>query len=129
MYLPPDAQIYLGNIHFFFFIIPLTYTLGSICLYRYEQIQSNERNQQQSSCYRCLYIYRVYVLFILTIILFILSSIGITISYRFSWFISPFGLPLIVFSIFLYIKTHRLTHGDFRLHLPNEEENLNFIPN
>ncbi len=38
-----------------------------------------------------------------------------TSSYKLSWILSPFGLILIIFSIFLYIKSHRLKLEDFKL--------------
>lgn len=128
-YLPPDAQVYLGNFQFFFLILPFTYTLSSTCFYRFERIQSTRQGKYRSFLNRCRHIYRIYVLFIFTMILMIFVSIGITVSYRLSWLISPFSFPLITFFIVLYIKAHRLQRGNFRLQLSHEEENSNFIPN
>jgi hypothetical protein len=40
-----------------------------------------------------------------------------TAPFRLSWIISPFGLILSIFSIILYIKSHRLKLEDFKLKL------------
>jgi hypothetical protein len=38
-----------------------------------------------------------------------------TASYKLAWIISPFGLILAIFSIFLFIKSQRLRIEDFKL--------------
>jgi hypothetical protein len=38
-----------------------------------------------------------------------------TASFRLSWILSPFGLILPIFSIILYIESHRLKLEDFKL--------------
>lgn len=51
-----------------------------------------------------------------------------TLSFRLSWIISPFGLMLPIFSLLLYIKSHRLKLEDFKFKLLNKiNENIHSI--
>lgn len=43
-----------------------------------------------------------------------------TASYKLSWVLSPFGFMLTLFSIILYVKSHRLKIKDFKLRQDNE---------
>ncbi len=64
---------------------------------------------------RCVRIYTVYILFVYSLVFLLLWSFIMTASYTFGWIISPFALMLIVSTIILYIKSHRLKIEDFKL--------------
>ncbi|CAF4143728.1 unnamed protein product [Rotaria sordida] len=115
VYLPPDAQIFVGIFQLYFFIFPLTYSLSSSCFYRYiQQLESNTRiiKYHFNYCYR---IYTIYILFIYTLVFILFWSFLMTASYKLSWILSPFGLILVLFSLILYVKSHRLKIEDFKL--------------
>lgn len=106
-----------------FFLLPLTLCLCSSCYYRYVQLQSST-SLVESFCNRAIQIFTVYILFGYTILFVLYWSFMTTASYKLAFIISPFGLPLAVFSVFLYIKSKRLKVEDFQLQSePNIERN------
>ena len=95
------------------FLFPFTLCLCSSCYYRYNQLQSS-LNLAESRCDRFFRIFTIYVLFgyaLLFVLCFLLIT---TASYRLAWLLSPFGLALEIFSLFLYIKSKRLKIQDFQ---------------
>lgn len=104
----------------YFFVIPFTFTLSSVCFYRYNrqvQLNSSIFKYRFNPCFR---IYTVYIIYIYSLFFILFWSFIMTASYKFSWIISPFGSILIIFSIVLYIKSHRLKIEDFKLIEINE---------
>lgn len=95
------------------FLFPFTFCLSSSCYYRYNQLQSNT-NLVESRWNRVLRIYSVYVIFGYTFLFVLFWAFVTTASYKLAWFISPFGLTLALFSLFLYIKSQRLRIEDFK---------------
>ncbi|CAF2727309.1 unnamed protein product [Rotaria sp. Silwood2] len=119
-YLPPDSQIFSGIVLLYFFLFPLTSSLSSSCFCRYnQQLESNTKMVKYhfNNCYR---IYSVYILYIYTFVFIIFFSLLMTASYKLSWIISPFGFLLILFSLVLYVKSHRLKIEDFKLSITTE---------
>ncbi|CAF1094303.1 unnamed protein product [Adineta ricciae] len=113
-YLPPDIQVLSGNFQLYFIVFPYTHCLSSLCYYRYKQLESST-NLIKFYFSRCGRIFTIYILFVYTISFLMFWSFVMTASYRFGWILSPFGLILIAFAIFLYLHAHRLKCGDFKL--------------
>ncbi|CAF3242403.1 unnamed protein product [Rotaria socialis] len=120
VYLPPDLQIFGGTFQLYFFLFPLTYTLSSSCFYRYHQQLQLNTNIVKYRFNRCCQLYSVYIVFINTSAIILFWSFLMTASYKLSWIISPFGLILVLFSMILYLKSHRLKIEDFKLKKTNE---------
>ncbi len=59
-------------------------------------------------------IFTVYVIFGYTFLFVLFWSFVTTASYKLAWILSPFGLTLAIFSLFLYIKSKRLKIEDFK---------------
>ena len=96
------------------FLFPFTFSLCSSCYYRYNQLQSSS-NLAESRWDRFSRIFTVYIIFAYTIFFVLFWSFVTTASYKLAWILSPFGLTLALFSLFLYIKSKRLRREDFRL--------------
>ncbi|CAF3775166.1 unnamed protein product [Rotaria magnacalcarata] len=120
VYLPPDLQIFGGTFQLYSFLFPLTYTLSSSCFYRYHQQLQLNTNIVKYRFNRCCRLYSVYIVFINTSAIILFWSFVMTASYKLSWIISPFGLILVLFSMILYLKSHRLKIEDFKLKKTNE---------
>ncbi|CAF3498337.1 unnamed protein product, partial [Rotaria sp. Silwood2] len=114
MYLPPDIQSYVETIQFILFLFPLTLCLCSSCYYRYIQLRSRI-SIAESHYHHAIRIFTVYVLFGNAILFVIYWSFVNTASYKLAFIISPFGLTLAVFSLFLYRKSQRLKIEYFKL--------------
>lgn len=95
------------------FLFPLTFGLSSSCYHRYNQLQSS-LNICESRWNRFCRIFTVYIIFGYTFLFVLCWSFVTTTSYKLAWIISPFGLTLALFSLFLYIKTKRLKIEDFK---------------
>lgn len=95
------------------FLFPLTLCLCSSCYYRYNELQSS-LHLAESRCDRFFRIFTVYIIFGYTLFFVLFWSLVTTASYRLAWLLSPFGLTLAIFSLFLYIKSKRLKIQDFR---------------
>lgn len=89
----------------------MTFSLSSSCFYRYNQFT----HLIESPLNRCFRIYSVYILFIYSFGLSLFWSLASTASYRFAWFLSPFGVFLPICSMLLFIQSHRLKFEDFQL--------------
>ncbi|CAF0820817.1 unnamed protein product [Rotaria sordida] len=122
-YLPPDMQTYMGTIQLVFFLFPFTLCLCSSCYYRYIQLQANI-NLAESKCNRAVRIYTVYILFGYTLVFILFWSYVTTASYKLALPMSPFGITLALFSIFLYAKSNLLKMEDFKFQsITNDREN------
>ncbi|CAF4675456.1 unnamed protein product, partial [Rotaria sp. Silwood1] len=117
VYLPPDSQIFVGTFQLYFFLFPLTFSLSSSCFYRYNQQYELNRSIIKYYFNNYYRIYTIYIIFIYTLVFIIFFSLLMTASYKLSWIISPFGFILILFSLILYIKSHRLKIEDFKLRI------------
>ncbi|CAF1350298.1 unnamed protein product [Rotaria sp. Silwood1] len=117
VYLPPDSQIFVGTFQLYFFLFPLTFSLSSSCFYRYNQQYELNRSMNKYYLNNYYRIYTIYIIFIYTLVFIIFFSLLMTASYKLSWIISPFGFILILFSLILYIKSHRLKIEDFKLRI------------
>lgn len=90
------------NKHWFqlyFMVFPLTYSLSSLCYYRYQQQMNSQRSR--------LRIYFVYILFLYVLSLTLLWSFLMTVSYKYAWILSPFGLILPIYFLSLFVKCYR----------------------
>ncbi|CAF0776147.1 unnamed protein product [Adineta steineri] len=112
-YLPPDMQTFMGAIQLALFLYPLTLCLCSSCYYRYNQLQSS-LNLTESRCDRHIRIFTVYILFVYSLLFILFWAFVTTASYKLAFFLSPFGLTLAIFALFLYIKSRRLKIEDFK---------------
>ncbi|CAF4578717.1 unnamed protein product [Rotaria sp. Silwood2] len=116
IYLPPDMQLYVGSVQLVLFFFPLTLCLCASCYSRYILLQSRI-SVAESQCNRVLRIFTVYILFGYTVLFVLYWSFVSTASYKLAFIISPFGLPLAIFSLFLYVKSKRLKMKDFKIQL------------
>lgn len=96
------------------FLFPLTLCLCVSCHHRYTQLQSRA-NLTESPRTRLFRILTIYGIFFYTIVFILFWSYSTTASYTLAWIISPFSLPLAIFSLFLYVKSKRLELTDFKL--------------
>lgn len=99
VYLPPDTQTHVGTFQLYFMVFPLTYSLSSLCYYRYQQQMNSQRSR--------LRIYFVYILFLYVLSLTLLWSFLMTVSYKYAWILSPFGLILPIYFLSLFVKCYR----------------------
>lgn len=134
-WIPYDMQLYVGTIQVWsdevrlvetkkifvlcfqllFFLVPLTLCLSSSSFYRFSELQSSY-DVRESRFDFLVRLISVQIFFVYSLLFLAQWSFGATASYKFAWILSPFGVPLMVFSSFLYWKTKRLKIEDFRFH-------------
>ncbi|CAF0755501.1 unnamed protein product [Didymodactylos carnosus] len=111
IYLYPDTQPFMGTVQLYMFVFPLTFALACSVYYRYIDLQTNvyrTRTRLQKICRILTYVIFGYAVFFIFMI-----SLIFTLSYNLGWILSPFGLFLIIFTVFLFYKTNKLELNQF----------------
>ncbi|CAF0907568.1 unnamed protein product [Didymodactylos carnosus] len=114
IYLRPDMQLYTGTIGLYLFLFPLTFSLASSVYYRYTHLHTST-NMTQTRLQKSYRILTVYGIFGYAILFVLMWSFVTTASYSLGWILSPFGLSLVTFSLFLFYKSNKLELNQFQL--------------
>lgn len=104
------------------YLFPYTYSLSCSSYYRYQKVQSSI-GISESRWNQIIRISSVYIIFGYTFLFVLFWSYITTASYTLAWILSPFGISLGLFSLYLYIRSQRLQLTDFRIQ--RSEELLN----
>jgi len=80
-------------------VLPFTFNLSLLCYSRFQEQIHSKRS--------CLLICLVNILFIYILSLTLFWSFLMTASYKYAWIVSPFGLILSIFFVFIFLKTYR----------------------